>query len=290
MQIKNQKSKIKNEVSPSRRAAFDILLRAEREQAYAVELLHSSRLDPLLHEDRGLAFEITMGVLRWRSLLDTAIKEFSFTPFHKLDLEVLTALRIGAYQLMFLERIPARAAVNESVELVKTSKKSSAAGMANVVLRKISGLAKRGPRRVEQGFSPAENGLEDRALAPEVTPPSLAKDFAHPLWLVERWIRQYGLDPTHRICEANQQVPPTHIRLRGDAAQIASTELELREHGIELAPGHLMRNARVVVSGDVTHTAACTDGRLTIQDEGSQLIAALIGTGQQILDCCAAPG
>src|SRR5690242_17449955 len=98
--------------SPARRAAFDILLRVDREDAYAVELLHSSRLDKLSSEDRGLAFEITMGVLRWRSVLDSAIKEFSFTPFHKLDLEVLTALRIGAYQLMFLERVPARAAVN----------------------------------------------------------------------------------------------------------------------------------------------------------------------------------
>src|SRR5947209_17046426 len=174
MQIKNQNSKIKNEVSPSRLAAFDILLRVEREQAYAVELLHSSRLDGLSHEDRGLAFEITMGVLRWRSVLDATIKEFSFTPFHKLDLEVLTALRIGAYQLMFLERVPARAAVNESVELVKTSRKSSAAGMANVVLRKING------RRPPQ----SHRGTEDSAQ-------NVAETFAHPVWLVERWVREY---------------------------------------------------------------------------------------------------
>jgi 16S rRNA (cytosine967-C5)-methyltransferase len=284
MQIKNQNSKIKNEVSPSRLAGFEILLRVEREQAYAVELLHSSRLDGLSHEDRGLAFEITMGVLRWRSRLDAAIKEFSFTPFHKLDVEVLTALRIGAYQLMFLERIPARAAVNEGVELVKRSKKSSAAGMANVVLRKISGVAK----RVSAHNSAVPSAPEvEPVLTLEVTPASLASTFAHPLWLVERWADNYGLSAAHRICASNQKVPSTHIRLRGDAA---STERELREQGIELAPGNLMRNARIVVSGDITHTAACTDGRLTIQDEGSQLIAALVGAGEHILDCCAAPG
>lgn len=271
MPIKNQKSKTKNDVSPSRLAAFDILLRVERERAYAVELLHSSRLDILSPEDRGLTFEITMGVLRWRSLLDDAIRQFSFTPFHKLDLEVLTALRIGAYQLMFLERIPARAAVNESVELVKASRKASAAGMANVVLRKITKLPPRRPGSTED----AEQ---------------IGKDLAHPPWLVERWVREYAIDTTRQICEWDQRIPATHIRLRGSAADIETTERELHDSGVELAPGTLMRNARVVLSGDMTHTDACTHGRLAIQDEGSQLIAALIGEGRQILDCCAAPG
>lgn len=271
MPIESQKSKIKNDVSPSRRAAFDILLQVEREQAYAVELLHSSRLDNISPEDRGLAFEITMGVLRWRSVLDDAIRQFSFTPFHKLDLEVLTALRIGAYQLMFLERIPARAAVNESVELVKRSRKSSAAGMANVVLRKITQLP------------PHRRGATENAE-------QIARALAHPTWLVERWVLEYGIDAAQRICEWDQSVPATHIRLRGNASQIESTERELHEAGVELAPGALMRNARVVRSGDLTHTDACTHGRLAIQDEGSQLIAALVGEGQNILDCCAAPG
>jgi 16S rRNA (cytosine967-C5)-methyltransferase len=269
--IKNQKSKMKNDVSPSRRAAFDILLHVEREQAYAIELLHSSRLDKLSPEDRALTFEITMGVLRWRSVLDDGIRQFSFTPFHKLDLEVLTALRIGAYQLMFLERIPARAAVNESVELVKASRKSSAAGMANVVLRKINQL----PPRTRGGAESAEQ---------------IGKDLAHPAWLVERWVREYGLDSALRICEWNQHVPATHIRLRGSAADIESTERELQNAGVELAPGALMRNARVVLKGDVTHTEACAQACLAVQDEGSQLIAELVGAGQNILDCCAAPG
>src|SRR5947199_10308466 len=101
-------------VTPARWAAFTILLRVERESAYAVELLHSSLLDNLSDADRNLATEIVMGVLRWRSLLDPAFSPFITVPFRKLDLEVLTALRIGTYQLAFLSRTPGHAIVNEA--------------------------------------------------------------------------------------------------------------------------------------------------------------------------------
>src|SRR6266481_9201956 len=128
-------------VSPARLAAFNILLRVERESAFAVELLHSALLDELSAIDRGLATELVMGVLRWRSLLDAAIAYLSFTPFRKLDFEVLTALRMGVYQKQFLTKVPAHAAVNETVELVKQAKKVSAAGLVNAVMRKVKSAA-----------------------------------------------------------------------------------------------------------------------------------------------------
>src|SRR5438876_9508694 len=123
--------------SPARTAAFDILLRVEATDAYASELLHSSRVAGLSPADHGLATEIIMGVLRWRSVLDERIGAYTSQPLAKLDAEVITALRVGAYQLLFLDRIPAHAAINESVELVKKARKRSAAGMVNAVLRKI---------------------------------------------------------------------------------------------------------------------------------------------------------
>ncbi|HKT52425.1 MAG TPA: 16S rRNA (cytosine(967)-C(5))-methyltransferase RsmB [Candidatus Angelobacter sp.] len=252
-------------VSPARAAAFQILLRVEREDSFAVELLHSSLLDQLSPADRNLITEIVMGVLRWRSTLDEAIAYFSFTPFRKLDLEVVTALRIGAYQIMFLSRIPSHAAVNETVELVKQSKKASAAGLANAVMRKIVAQQKSGK--------------------PIRTQPSLAQAFAHPEWLVERWTRQFGPEIAQKICESDQRVPETALRL-GSAAD----EEALRNEGIELAPGALMKNARRVSSGDVTATGLFRSGAIAIQDEGSQLVAALVGEGKRILDCCAAPG
>ena len=114
-------------ISPARAAAFDILIRVERESSYATELLHSRTYDGLSLVDHSLATELVMGVLRGRPLLDSHIAESSAQPLSKLDLEVLTALRLALYQLRYLDRIPARAAINESVELVKRARKRSAA-------------------------------------------------------------------------------------------------------------------------------------------------------------------
>src|SRR5437016_5109690 len=118
-------------VSPARAAAFAILLRVERESAYAVELLHSGLLDSLSAIDRNLSTDIVMGVLRWRSRLDASIAGLVPVVLRKLDLEVLTALRMGSYQLAFLDRIPAHAILHESVEIVKQARKRSAAGLVN---------------------------------------------------------------------------------------------------------------------------------------------------------------
>ena len=125
-------------ISPARSVAFDILLRVDQQNAYASELLHSERLEKLTPADRGLAMELVMGVLRWRSRLDDAIAAASSRPLNKLDAEVLNALRLAAYQLRFLTRVPAHAAINDSVELVKRAQKRSAAPFANAVLRKIA--------------------------------------------------------------------------------------------------------------------------------------------------------
>ena len=90
--------------SPARAAAFDVLLRIEQQDAYASELLHSNQYAKLSPADHGLATELVMGVLRWRSLLDAEISRFSDKRVEKLDIEVLTALRLAAYQLLFLDR------------------------------------------------------------------------------------------------------------------------------------------------------------------------------------------
>lgn len=258
-------------VSPARAAAFDILLRIERESSYAAELLHSRTYERLSTLDHALATELVMGVLRWRSLLDSEIAGSSAQPLAKLDLEILTALRLALYQLRWL-RIPARAAINESVELVKRARKRSAAPFVNAVLRKLSG----------------GNALS----APTINNASaeiLADSGAHPLWLVERWIHAYGIDSAFRICEHDQAIPVTAIRFRNSERQ-SEVEEQIRAEGIELAPGALLSSARLVRRGDITKTAAFHAGLCIIQDEASQLVAALVGHGSHILDCCAAPG
>ena len=126
-------------MSPARAAAFDILLRVKRESSYAAELLHSRATAPLSSVDHSLATELVMGVLRWQSLLDAEISQSSSQPLSRLDLEILVALRLAFYQLRSLSRIPARAAIHESVELVKRARKRSAAPFVNAVLRKLHG-------------------------------------------------------------------------------------------------------------------------------------------------------
>jgi len=287
--------------SPARTAAFEILMRMETTDAYASELLHSARFARLSAADHGLLTELVMGVVRWRGVLDDKIGEHYRQPaahrsssrktsalvannaartghpsqsLAKLDLEVLTALRLGAYQILFLDRVPRHAAVNESVELVKSAQKRSAAGLVNAVLRKIE----RAPSDLEGSSTGAD-------------------------WLVERWTRIYGLDAARKICEYNQRAPRSAVRLRnphpsktakgGAPVGVADpTPLpdDLWDEGVQLEPGKLLSTAFIVKSGDITRTKAFRERRLMIQDEASQLVALLVGRGKKTLDCCAAPG
>ena len=257
-------------ISPARVVAFDILLRVEQEDSYASELLHSSRYEKVSSADHSLATELVMGVLRWRSLLDKHIAERSSQTLKRLDPEVLTALRLAAYQLLFLDRVPERAAVHESVELVKRARKRSAVPFANAVLRKFAGVV-------------PNNGTF--AIASARTPAELAVSAAHPLWLVERWIQEFGFEAAKNVCAYDQRIPET-------AFSVSDTTIadELRSQEIQLSPGHLLTSAYHVVGGDLGNTRPFREGRVGIQDEASQLVSLLVGQGSNILDCCAAPG
>jgi len=267
-------------VSAARAAAFDILIQVEQEDAFASELLHSVRFQKLSSADHGLATELVMGVLRWRSLLDECIAQHSSRSLDKLDFEVLVALRLAAYQLLFLGRVPAHAAVDESVELVKRARKRSAVPMANAVLRKIAPMAAQQREHMSTLLSDSPEPHSVGQLLEE-----LSRWFAHPLWLVERWANEFGREAAQHICRYDQRVPETAIGL-SDSAE----ECELQQAGVKLAPGQLVTRARRALLGDVSNTRAFREGRIAIQDEASQLVALLVGKGANILDCCAAPG
>lgn len=282
--LKPSNPKSQSAVSPARAAAFDILLRVDQQGAYASELLHAAAAATLSPADHRLATELVMGVLRWRALLDSEIEEASSQRLEKLDPEVLTALRLGDYQLRSLERIPIRAAIYESVELVKRARKRSAAPLVNAVLRKLARESHSFANGAKQWCNQTkESGRGDpvRVLSDE----ELARTYSHPKWLVQRWVQAYGSHTARSICEYDQHRAPTAIRLRD-----AESEDRLRDEGVELAPGELVRSARRVVSGEVTRTRVFRERRVAIQDEASQLVAMLVGRGQKILDCCAAPG
>lgn len=254
-------------ISPARKVAFRILLAVEGGKAHADELLRDTDVDALAPADRNLATTLVMGVLRWQIWLDTQIRPQLKRPNAKLDAEVLIALRLGAFQLQFLDRIPAHAAIDESVELVKQAGHRFAAGMVNAVLRTAAAWSR----------PPNESGM---------------KMTAHPAWMIERWTSLYGAEATQAICRRSQSQPRTTVRLSDVAVEEA-----LCKAGMEFAPSDLLTTARVVVSGDVTATTAFKEGRVRIQDEGSQLIAelaaraaTLVQDEKRILDACAAPG
>ncbi|SPE20257.1 putative ribosomal RNA small subunit methyltransferase B [Candidatus Sulfotelmatomonas gaucii] len=262
-------------ISASRKAAFDILMAVERGKAHSDALLRGKAVSVLSLADRNLTTTLVLGVLRWQIRLDAEIRKLLKKPNAKLDAEVLIALRLGALQLLHLERIPAHAAIGESVELAKQAGHRFAAGMVNAVLR---GIARGGAAHLE---------------VPQGTADELALAEAHPSWMVERWAEFYGLDAARAICRHAQVRRPVSVRVED-----ADAEAEVVRDGILLGPGELLTAARTVISGDVTATAAFQAGRVRIQDEGSQFIgelAACAGRGvgpnpKRIVDLCAAPG
>ncbi len=255
-----------------------MLLAIEAGMGHSDDLL---RDDPLMERmsdaDRRLTTTLVLGVLRWQIQLDQEIRKFLFKPQVKFDAAVLIALRVGAFQLQHLDRIPAHAAIDESVELTRHSGFGSAAGLVNAVLRKMADGAK---ARGSAGAETAEASLAEAVAA-------------HPAWMMERWRRFFGNGTACAICLHDQGPPDAAIRLPK-----ADGEVELAQAGVGLGAGKLLRAARVIESGDIMGTAAFGEGKVRFQDEGSQLVgemaaalASRLGTeAARILDCCAAPG
>jgi 16S rRNA (cytosine967-C5)-methyltransferase len=176
-------------VTPARRAAFEILTLVGENKGHSDELLHSPLTEALTPEDRNLATALVMGVLRWQIALDARIRTLLQRPEQRLAETVAIALRLGAFQLLHMDRIPAHAALSESVELCRASGEPHATGMVNAILRKIATAQKPGSRVFESTAAFAER-------------------LGHPRWLVERWVAAYGREAALAICEADQLEPP----------------------------------------------------------------------------------
>jgi 16S rRNA (cytosine967-C5)-methyltransferase len=264
-------------ISAARKIAYEILRRVESEGAYASDLLHAELGANVKPEDAALATEIVLGVLRWRRQLDFLLERHMKKPVTKLDLPVAIALRMGIYQLRFLDRVPARAVVNESVELVKKARKTSAATLVNAVLRRAAGEAK----------EPAEKFVPPTATAAE----RLGMVNAHPTWLVERWLARVGEAQTASLLAANNRTP----RLSGavhDLSRYEEIVASLAGAGLRIAPGEILRSSFAVSGGSPAKTETFRRGEISIQDEASQVIPLLLDVreGDRVLDMCAAPG
>lgn len=220
-------------ITPARMVAFEILTLVGAGKGHSDELLHSARTEALSPEDRNLATTLVMGVLRWQIALDARIRQLLERPEQRLAEPVTIALRMGAFQLLHLDRVPAHAALSESVELCRAAGQSHATGMVNAVLRKIAAAQEPG-KRIHESVA------------------AFAERLAHPQWLVERWVANYGREAALAICEADQHEPA-----RGALFAAGSEELPQIDDGSRLV---------------------------------AEIAAAAAPEAVRVWDCCAAPG
>ncbi len=261
------------QVSPARRAAFEILREVEA-GAFSSVLLAATE-PKLKPADRALCHELVLGVLRWQLWLDKLIEHFSQRRVDQLDLPVRLALRIGLYQLRFLTRIPPSAAVNESVNLVRSARVSSAAAFVNAVLR-------RAMREAE--YDPAFE-IEDLLE-------KLAIKTSHPAWLIDRWVNSFGEAEAAAFARANNTMPPIAFRVVKTRAGETEVLERLRAAGANLERSAVAENAWRVSGAASLLRELAAGGQIYLQDEASQLVAQTVAAqpGERILDLCAAPG
>jgi 16S rRNA (cytosine967-C5)-methyltransferase len=247
-------------VSPARRAAQEVLLRVFEQGAYA-DRAFAGAADGLDARDRGLAQQLAFGAVQRMRTLDHGIEQIGRRPVGKLDPPVRAALRLGAYQLAYLDSIPRHAAVNESVEIVRAAGLERAVAFTNAVLRRLA--------------------VELRALVealPEGTAAEAALRHSYPDWVAETWYRDLGPDEARALMRAQNEAPETVVRRN-----------RRKEGEVEGRPDPDFPDALHVARVD---EAALAAGLIWPQSRGSQLAALAAGSqaGERTLDLCAAPG
>jgi 16S rRNA (cytosine967-C5)-methyltransferase len=261
----------------ARAVALEVLQRVEKGGAYANLLLPrtlaKSGLDA---RERALATELVYGTVRSLGTLDWALSERSNIPLDKLDPPIRALLRLGAYQLLFT-RIPPAAACYTAVELAKEVGHAGSARFVNAVLRRLA-------------------REKDRLAYPDLEQDPvrhIALKYAHPEWLVARWLERLGAEETIALCRANNEVPP--LSLRANTIRVSRSELAgyFSERGF--AVGHHLYAPEAIYlknAGEVQNLPGFAEGLFTVQDESSMLAAHALAprAGEKVLDACAGPG
>ena len=246
-------------VSPARRAAFETVRRVFEQDAYA-DRAFPSAAEGLDQRDRALAQRLAYGTIQRVRTLDHGIEELGRRPVRKLDPPVRAALRLGAYQLAFSE-VAQHAAVNESVELVRTAGLERAVSFANAVLRRLA----LGLRQLVESL-------------PEATPGEAALRHSYPDWVARAWWQEFGAEEALALMRAQNEPPETVVRRNG-----------LKEGVVAGEPDPELPTALHV---DHVDERALADGLIWPQSRGSQLAGLCVGVeeGERVLDLCTAPG
>ena len=270
-------------ISPARLAAYDVLRAVNSGRSDLPTAL--ARVRPRLADerDRALAAEIATGTLRWQGAFDLVIAAFAARPVAKLDPEVVDVLRMTAFQLLHLDRIPASAAVNDAVNLVSKAGKRSASGLVNAVLRRISRERNRLPLPPEP---PASGRDEVADIA------YLSGALSHPEWIVRRWLDRYGFAAVRAWAMFNNRPAALSLRVNTLKTSREALSILLARCGVATEPARFAPDALVVREGNPLLTPIAGDGLFIVQDEASQLVAlvAAAAPGERVLDACASPG
>lgn len=264
-------------MATAREVAVLTLAACERQGAwsdgYLKRLLREQHLDS---RDAGLATRLCFGVLQNRMLLDWHLATFCTTPLDRLELNVRCILRVAVYQLLFLDKIPSSAAVNEAVTLTKKyCRNPRAAGMVNGILRSML--------RQERLPEPLGSSCSE----------TLSIRFSHPRWLVDEFLSTLGEAETRALLSANNDQPPMTAQVNLCKAATEEVMERLSAEGVVATPHPWLKNCLVLTStGSIDRLGAFQDGLFYIQDCAARLAvtAAHLHPGQRVLDCCAAPG
>jgi len=264
----------------ARHIAVRILTRVEKDGSYANLLLRDMLSDMSDARERHLASALVNGVLKNRLLLDYALRIHLSKAMSALPHEIRAILRVGAFQILFFDKIPASAAVNESVNMVKIwfpKSRSNYAGLVNSVLRRTADTGWK--------FSWPDRNKESLRY--------LSVRYSHPEWIVSRWLQRWGAEETENLLTVNNEPAPTTIRLNTLKTNKEEFVTALEKCNLSALPGSRLPETFFLEDfGDVEKVDLFRNGLFTVQDESSQLVAHVLGArpGDQVLDVCSAPG
>jgi 16S rRNA (cytosine967-C5)-methyltransferase len=262
-------------IAPARRAAADALAQIDAGQLDLGAAIARVRVTLDDERDGALLLELVAGTLRMRGAVDYQIALRSKRPLAKLDAAVLNILRLGAFQLLYMSRLPASAVINDAVELTRRAGKTSAAGLTNAILRAIS-------RERDRLVWPSRDNLIEH----------LSVVHSHPSWLVERWVARHGAGDAEAWLAFNNHPAPLCLAVNRRLLTREALAEELAADGVTTQPTARATYGLQVTDGRALATRAFREGRFVVQDEASQLIGELASppAGATVLDLCASPG
>jgi len=267
-----------SEVINAREAAVGVLQEVEEKEAYINLVLNRtlSKLS-LTNAERSLLTELSYGVISRLNTLDWVLSLTLTRPLDKLTIPIRNILRMGTYQLLFLERIPDSAAVDESVKLAYRFGHRGVAGLVNAVLRKVIEIKEKLP-------------WPSKIESPDLF---LSLRYSYPLWMIRRWINNLGFDEAEAFCSAGNLAPP--LTVRANTLRISRSELKrvLAEEGVEAEDcSYAPEGLRLKLSNKLIDLESFREGLFQVQGESSMLAAPLLNPqpGETVLDLCSAPG